>query len=224
MSTTVATVDRDTIKNIVIEIMTELYQSQGSWGAAEEPPDDIVLDQVGLLGVSLFFSDVAAFVQHIDSELNELDYQISTANAYVLLSSAIQYAIDNGILEEKGWVDVADRFLTRAQDFDGVNDAIDITEVWGDLDKWCDILAYVMWSWKMSVAMYSQNEFTNDERVQLIRKILIGFRGKGWLDYSQPWAKRLIASLKEDWVYFGGGFGSNMGNGAPPYSVPDTIW
>lgn len=213
----ITTDDRNLVRDMVLSILTEL--SEGTLGDHKDPDPGFKFDNIGLVGVSEFFSDISGAVSFIDSELQSLDYQISTANAYVILASLIQYGIDEGYIRTVGWQDVADRFLVRAQDFAGVRDYMPIGDVWDCEGEWARILNYVVNSWVIKKEDYLRNgEFSNDERVQLIRSTILGFRRKGWLDYNQPWAKRFIAALQEDWIYFGGGFGTGMGSGNNPWS------
>ena len=218
------TVNRETLKEIVLEILTDL--SAGPAGDVELTLDDdyIQVDNVGLVGVAEFFGNIASLVVYLDAELENLDYKISTHNAYLLLASIIEYGIESGDLPRRGWEAVAERFLFRAQDFIGVKDALDIGDVWEEESAWADILSYIVFNWKLKTAEYGRDEFTNDERVLFIRSTLLGCRTKGWLNYRQPWAKTFIAALQEDWVYFGGGFGSGMGTGTNPWSHADPSW
>jgi hypothetical protein len=212
-------VEEKELEDIIIRVLTKL--SEGPMGDVElelESDSPIVLDNIGLLDAADFFGDIANLVAHIDVELDGLDYQIGTANAYVLLASLIEYGINGGYIEDKGWTDIAERFLVRAQDFAGVKDYMSLGDIWSNKAELARILDYLMHNWDIKTEMYSANGFTNDERVQMIRSTIIGLRNKGWLDYSQPWARRFIAALKEDWVHFGGGFGANMGSGSTPWS------
>ena len=82
----ITTDDRDLVREMVMEILTDV--SAGPFGDVELELDDdyINVDNIGLVSVAGFFGDIASVVCHIDGELEELDYQISTANAYVMLA------------------------------------------------------------------------------------------------------------------------------------------
>ena len=203
---------------MVLDILNDV--SAGPLGDMELELDDdyINVDNIGLLGAAGFFGDIASVVCHIDGELEELDYQISTANAYVMLASLIQYGIEMNHIEPHGWEDIADRFLTRAQDFSGVRDYVNVVEVFEGNAEWSSILSYLTHNWDVKTKAYARNDFTTDEKIQMIRSTLIGLRARGWLDYTKPWAKTFIAALQEDWVHFGGVFGQGMGTGNNPWS------
>jgi hypothetical protein len=179
--------------------------------------DPSEVDNIGVMDVADFFSVVSSFLVESSEVIALYDNKMSLSNAYNILSATIAWLTDNEILEDD-WDDIADLFARRADEFVGGSEHI-INELSTEPSKWTAALDQIMYSYKLALDD-SYGDLSADKKILFIRSTLLSFRTKGYLDYSWPWFKQLIASLEVDWRVMGGGFPTGIDpTYVPPWSV-----
>ena len=205
--------DLQSIKDLVKQALSEIIEE-----SQLEP--EITEDVIGLQAVSGFYHYIADLAAMIDAELEAYGYKMSTSNAYSLTAAVLEYCIDEDIIEDDDiWRKLIQHFNTRADEFATMDDTMDIEPISHEPYRWTGLLDSVVWHIKVRLDTYADDgDFTISERILALRSSLLSLRNSGYLDYSWPWFKNFIAILHEDWKIHGGGFGSSMGTGDPPWS------
>lgn len=165
-----------------------------------------------------FFRSIGAVVDHVEEFLDDNDRRITLSSCYSLLGSLIEFALDNEWLEqEEQWAQIMDLFYTRSNEFIGDTQAIELPDTDIPNARLLKIVEYIVYNIDKQSELYSVDEFTIDEKIQMIRAVLIGLRTNRFID-NTPLLSRLFSCLSTDWRVMGGGFGGNMGSGSEPWS------
>ena len=165
-----------------------------------------------------FFREIGFGLDALKIFLDEHDWELSLSSSYGLLATAIEFAIDSGWLEQEDqWAEIMDLFFTRSSEFIGDSRRVKFTAGFPPSPELLKIVEYIIHSFELKSESYSADEFTIDEKVQMIRSTLIGLRNNRYIK-NTPLLSALFSTLATDWRVLGGGFGSNMGSGSKPWS------
>ena len=165
-----------------------------------------------------FFREIGFGLDALEVFLDEHDRKLTLSSCYSLLATAIEFALDSGWLEqEEQWAKIMDLFYTRSNEFVGDTYVIELANTDIPNDRALKIIEYIVYNFKAQSDLYSSDEFTIDEKVQMIRSIIIGMRNNRFIE-NTPLLSRFFSTLSTDWRVLGGGFGGNMGSGSNPWS------
>lgn len=165
-----------------------------------------------------FFREVAFGVDAFQLFLADHDYRLTLSSLYGLLGTGIEFALDSGWLEQEDhWAKIMDLFYTRSNEFVGDPQVFILQNTDLPNHRAIKIIEYIVHNFVLKSELYSSDEFTVDEKVQLIRSTLIGMRNNKFIPNSSL-LSRFFATLATDWRVLGGGFGGGMGSGSNPWS------
>jgi len=183
--------------------------------------DEDVADEIGLDGVSCYFQEIANLLSLLNIELSEVDYKLNLSSSYVVLASMIEHATALELIDgEDDWDDIAAYFYRRGEEFAGQGPTDDLKVVTEDQLKWTNVIDVLNRTVLLNSRVMSEDEFTIDEKILLVRMLVLMLRNRRVIDYKHQWVKALLVSLDEDWRIHGGGFGGGMGGGSNPWSSP----
>lgn len=194
--------DREALKALMKELFAEIISEE------IDPVEPIIEYDESLADV---FDGISFVVRTIESECEAVGNIITVATAYSILGDLIEMALENEWLTEPDqWKTISDLFFNRSNEL--IDEPGSVAIDWLEIppEKVVKIAEYILYNWVNTTRLYSRNEFTVDEKVQMIRSILIGLRNNGYLRYD-PWLKSLLGNLANDWQLLGGGWGSGFG-------------
>ncbi len=203
--------ERAELKKLMSELLAELISD------AQDPVLPAEVD-TGITSAATLMENIGSVIRAADDELEESNYVISSSSAYSLMASLLDMALTYEWLDdETQWQQIIGLFNSRAGELVGESDGLDIEDFDLPPEKATSIVDYILRNWVRISGDYERHTFSVDEKVFMIRSIIIGLRNSRYLSYD-PWLKTLLESLRTDWQVLGGGFGNNMGSGTNPWS------
>jgi hypothetical protein len=181
--------------------------------------DPVILDDDNdVLQAAVIFENIGAVIRAADDELEDWNYMMSAACAYSLMSALLDMAIAYDWLDDPDeWSQIVELFRSRSGELVVAEPGVDIAEIDISAPRLTSIADYIVRNWVLISGEYKRAKFTIDEKVYMIRSLLLGMRNSRYLAYD-PWLKTLVSSLEEDWVLLGGGAGGPMTPGPRPWS------
>lgn len=165
-----------------------------------------------------FFREIGLGIDALSLFLDDHDHQLTLSSLYALLEEAIGFAVESGWLtQEDHWSAIADLFGNRANEFIGDGRYVNLSNTSISNVRAIKIIEYIVYNFDKQSELYSDDEFTIAEKVQMIRAIIIGLRNNRFIE-NTPLLSRLFSTLATDWRVLGGGFGTGMGSGTNPWS------
>jgi len=179
-------------------------------------------DELGLSEVAAYFDSVSDLITILGHELEGVDYRLDLSSAYFLMSAMIEHAADLGLIDGgDDWENISAYFAARGDEFSGQGSATRVSNVTENRLKWTNLIDILNRTIHLNSAeMIKDGEFTIDEKILLVRMLVIKLRNRRVLDYKDLWVKDLLMALDDDWRNHGGGFGSGTGGGSKPWSHP----
>jgi len=203
--------DFKSIKELVAQALAEIISEA-------QDPEELPYEEPGVTPSATFFENVGSVIRAADNELESDGYEFDASRAYNLMAVLLEMALVYDWLgDDDQWQKIIELFYNRSGELAGEGRAV-IVDTDIPVERMTSIVDYIVRNWIRNTTAYEREEFTVDEKVFMIRGIIIGLRNSRYLKYD-PWLKTLLAYLAEDWKLLGGGgFGSGMGSGPVGWS------
>ena len=180
--------------------------------------DNLVLEEDTFSDTGDFFREIGLGADALNCFLRDHDYKLTLSSCYSLLGTAIEFALDSGWLEQEDqWAKIMDLFFTRANEFVGDEQTIELENTDIPHVRAIKIVEFIVYNFDLKAAAYAPNDFLIHEKLSIVREIILGFRTNRFIE-STPLLSRLLSTLYTDWRVLGGGFSGSMGMGNNPWS------
>jgi len=202
---TIDDTNRDDLKELIGDLLKEIIK-EAQYDVVEDPGTD-TMD---------IFDNVSLMVKEFEELFAEHNYSISPGIAYSILADMLLYAMSLGLIGGD-WSKVIELFQSRAAEFAGGSEVY-VGELKLSPRFATEIVAFIVGKWADNSEHYeSDGEFTDAEKIVLLRSMLIAARNRKYLPYDK-WLKTMFVLLDEDWRLLGGGWPS-----VPSHTGP-TPW